>query len=100
MGYADGSSRSSQNLSSAAWAIFDPSGEFISFKGVCILRSTNKIAEYSTLIEIISDAITHGISRLVVSLDSHLVILQLAGIYSVRNPAIYRMFLRVKILER
>jgi len=52
------------------------------------------------LIELLSDAITHGIRRLIVRLDSQLVILQLTGIYSVRNPAIYRMFLRVKILER
>ena len=100
VGYADGASRSSRNLSSAAWAIFDPSGELVSFRGVCIGRSTNNIAEYSALIELLSDAITHGIRRLVVRLDSQLVILQLTGIYSVRNPAIYRMFLRVKILER
>ena len=99
VGYADGASRSLQNLSSAAWAIFDPSGELVSFRGVCIGRSMNNITEYSVLIEL-SDAITHGIHQLVVRLDSQLVILQLTGIYSVRNPAIYRMFLRVKILER
>ena len=93
-------SHSLRNLSSAAWAIFDPSGELVSFRGVCIGRSKNNIVEYSALIELLSDAITHGIHRLVVRLDSQLVILQLTGIYSVRNPSIYRMFLRVKILER
>jgi len=61
IGYANGVSRSSQNLSSAAWAIFYPSGELVSFKGVCIGRSTNNITEYSTLIELLSDAITRGI---------------------------------------
>ena len=100
VGYADGASRSTRNLSSAAWAIFDPSGELVSFRGVCIGRSTNNIAEYSALIELLSDTIAHGIRQLIVRLDSQLVILQLTGIYSVRNPAIYRMFLRVKILER
>ena len=100
VGYADGASRSTRSLSSAAWAIFDPSGELVSFRGVCIGRSTNNIAEYSALIELLSDTIAHGIGRLIVRLDSQLVILQLTGIYSVRNPAIYRMFLRVKILER
>ena len=99
VGYADGASRSSRNLSSAAWAIFDPSGELVSFRGVCIGRSTNNIAEYSTLIELLFHAISHGIHRLVARLDSQLVILQLTGVYSVRNPAIYRMFLRVSILE-
>ena len=100
VGYADGASRSSRNLSSAAWAIFYPSGELVSFRGVCIGQSTNNIVEYSALIELLSDAITCGIRRLIVRLDSQLVILQLNGIYYVRNPTIYRMFLRVKILER
>eukprot|EP00253_Pinus_taeda_P032089 PITA_32089 len=45
VGYADGASLSSRNLSSAAWAFFDPSGELVSFRGVCIGRSTNNIAE-------------------------------------------------------
>ena len=100
VGYADGASRSTRGLSSAAWAIFDPSGELVSFRGVCIGRSTNNIAEYSALIELLSDTIAHGIRQLIVRLDPQLVVLQLSGIYSVRNPAIYRMFLRVKILER
>ena len=97
VGYADGASRSLQNLSSTTWAIFNPNGELVSFRGVCIGQSTNNIAEYSALIELLSDAITRGIRRLIVRLDSQLVVLQLNGIYSVRNPAIYRMFLRVKI---
>ena len=70
VGYADGASRNTRNLSSAAWAIFDLSGELVSFRGVCIGRSTNNIAEYSALIELLSDAITGGIRRLVVGLDS------------------------------
>jgi len=100
VGYADGVSRSTRNLSSVAWAIFNPNSELVSFKGVSIGRSTNNITEYNTLIELLYDAIAHGICRLVVRIDSQLIILQLTGIYSVRNPAIYHMFLRAKILER
>ena len=70
VGYADGASHSSRNLSSAALSIFDPSGELVSFKGVCIGRSTNNITEYSALIELLSDSITHGIHQLVFRLDS------------------------------
>ena len=83
-----------------AWAIFDPSGELVSFRRVYIGRSTNNIVEYSALIELLSNVITHDIGRLIMRQDSQLVILQLTGIYSVPNPAIYRMFLSVKILER
>jgi len=52
------------------------------------------------LIEILSDVVSRGICRLIVRLDSQLIILQLNGVYSIWNPAIYRMFLRVTILER
>ena len=71
----------------------------MSFRGVCIGWSTNNIAEYSVLIELLSDAMAHGIRQLVVKLNPQLVILQLTGIDSVQNPAIYHMFLRVRILE-
>ena len=99
-GYADGASRSIQNLSSAAWAIFTPNGELVSFKGICIGISMNNIAEYSALIKILSDAISFGINRIIIRLDSQLVVLQLTSIYSVRNPTLLRLFLRVRILER
>ena len=100
IGYVDGPSRSTKNLSSAAWPIFSPSGELVSFQGIYIGQLTNNIAEYSVLIELLSNAISHGICRIIVRLDSQLVILQLTGDYSIRNPDIHRMFLRVRILER
>ena len=61
VGYADEASCSTRNLSSAAWAIFAPSGELVSFRGICIGQSTNNIFEYNMLIELLSDAISHGI---------------------------------------
>ena len=70
VGYVDGASRSTRNLSSTAWAIFAPSGELVSFQGICIGRSMKNIAKYSVLIELISDAISLGIHRIIVRLDS------------------------------
>ena len=75
VGYADGASHSTQNLSSAAWAIFTPSGELVSFRGICIGQSTNNIAEYSALIELLSDAISLGIRQIIIRLDSQVVVL-------------------------
>ena len=100
VGYADGASHDTQNLSSAAWAIFSPSGELVSFQGICIGRSTNNIVEYSVLIKLLSDAISFGINRIIIRLDSQLVLLQLTSVYTVRNPTLLRLFLRVQILER
>ena len=45
VGYADGASHSTQNLSSVAWAIFALNDELVSFQGICIGRSMKNIAE-------------------------------------------------------
>ena len=59
--YANGASHSTQNLYSVAWAIFAPSGELVSFQGICVGRSTDNITEYSALIKLLSNAISLGI---------------------------------------
>jgi ribonuclease HI len=86
--FADGASRSTQNLASAAWAIYAPTNELISLRGVCLGRETNNIAEYSAVIELLVDAVSLGIRRLVVRLDSQLVVLQLSNVYSIRSPTL------------
>ena len=100
VGFADGASRSTQNLASAAWAIYTPTNELISLRGVCLGRATNNIAEYSAVIELLVDAISLGIHRLVVRLDSQLVVLQLSNVYSIRSPTLLRVYLRIRLLER
>lgn len=51
------------------------------------------------MIELLSNAIAFGIFRLIVTLDSQLVVLHLNGVYSVRSASMLRMFLRVRLLE-
>ena len=34
VGFADGASRSTKNLSSAAWVIYDPASELIDLQGI------------------------------------------------------------------
>ena len=95
VGYADGASCSMQNLSSAAWAIFALNDELVSFQGICIGRSMNNITEYSALIELLSDAISFGINHIIIRLDSQLVVLRLTSVYTIINPTLLRLFLRV-----
>ena len=83
IGFANGASRSTQNLASAAWAIYAPTNELISLRGICLGRATNNIAEYSVVVELLVDAISLGIRHLVVRLDSQLVVLQLINVYSI-----------------
>ena len=100
IGFADGACRSTRNLSSAAWVIYDPHGELIDLQGVCLGRTTNNVAEYCAVIELLTKAINLGIRALVVNLDSQLVVLQLNRRYSVRDHHILRLYLRVRLLER
>ena len=100
IGFADGASRSTRNLASAAWAIYAPTNELISLQGVCLGRETNNIVEYSVVIELLVDAISLGIRHLVVRLDSHLVVLQLSNVYSIRSPTLLRVYLQIRLLKR
>ena len=77
VGFADGASCSTRNLSSAAWALFSPNVELINLQGICLGRTTDNIDEYSAVIELLSEAMSLGIRNLVVKLDSQLVLLQL-----------------------
>ena len=85
---------------SAAWVIYTPMGHVLSSGGVCLRPSSNNVVEYSAIIELLRDAILHGVLSLEVHLDSELVVSQLNGLYHVRDPMLLRRFLRVRLLER
>ena len=98
--FSNGACHSTQNLSSTAWAIYDPNGELIDLQGIFLGRTTNNIVEYSAVNKLFSKAIALGIIELVVNLDSQLVVLQLNGQYSIRNPQILQMYICICLLER
>ena len=60
----------------------------------------NNIVEYSAIIELLYYAITFGIRRLIIRLDSQLIVLHLKRVYAIRNPVFLRLFLKVCLLER
>lgn len=99
MGSADGACRSTRNFSSTAWVIYDPHGELIDLQGVCLRITTNNIAKYSVVIELLVEVVNLGIRALVVNLDSQLVIHQLNGQYFIRDQRILRLYLCVRLLE-
>ena len=99
IGYADGASRHTQRLASIAWVIFKPQGQLLSSGGICLGDTTNNVAEYSAVIELLRDALSWGIYRPQVYLDAQLVVSQLNRIYRVHDPTLHRRFLRVRLLE-
>jgi ribonuclease HI len=97
--FVDGARHSNQNLASTVWSIYAPTNELVSLRGVCLSRATNNIAEYSTIIELLVDAISLRIRHLVVQLDSQIVVLQLSNVYTIRSPTLLRVYLRIRLLE-
>ena len=100
IGFVDGASRHTQHSASTAWVIYTPMGQVLSLGGVCLRPSSNNVVEYSANIELLRDAILHGILSLEVRLDSELIVSHLNGLYHVRDPTLLRRFLRVRLLER
>ena len=99
IGFANGACHSTWNMSSAAWVIYSPIDELVSMHGVSLGQTTNNIAEYSEVIELLSESISFGIQSLIIRLDSELVVLQLNRVYSIGNLLLLRFFLRVRLLE-
>ena len=95
----DGASHHTQNSASAAWVIYTPTGQVLSSRGVCLRPSSNNVVEYSVIIHLLQDAISHGVLSLEVILDSRLVVSQLNGLHHVRDPTFLQRFLRVRLLE-
>ena len=70
IGFTDGAIRHTQNLASAAWVIYTPTGQVLSSGGICLCHSLNNVFEYSVIIELLCDAISHGVLSLEARLDS------------------------------
>ena len=99
IGFNDGTSRHTQNSDSAAWVIYTPTGHVLSSGGICLQTSSNNVVEYSVVIELLQDAISHGVLPLEVRLDSELVVSQLNGLYHVRDSDIIKKILMCEIAK-
>jgi ribonuclease HI len=99
VGFVDGASRHTQNIASAAWVIYH-SDELVSSGGIFLGSTTNNMAEYHVVIGILTEASSLGISRIIINLDSQLVVCQLNRVYAIHNPILLCLHLRVRHLER
>ena len=81
IGFADGASCHTCNLASAAWVIYSPSGQLVASGGACLGPTSNNVADYRAVIELLWDALSCGITQLEFRLDSQLVVSQLNRAY-------------------
>jgi ribonuclease HI len=98
-GFVDGATRHTQNIASTAWVIYQ-FDEVVSLGGICLGLATNNMAEYHVVIGLLTQASSLGISRIIIYLDSQLVVYQLNRIYAIHSPILLRLHLQVRRLER
>ena len=77
IGYTDGASHHTRHIASAAWVLYTPESELLDSGGIFLGSTTNNIAEYMSVIQILTEAASCDISNLVVRLDSQLVVMQI-----------------------
>jgi ribonuclease HI len=98
-GFADDASRHTRNIASAAWVIYQ-FDEVVSSRGICLGPANNNMAEYHSIIGLLTQTSSLGISHIIVYLDSQLMVYQLNQIYAIRNPILLRLHLQFRCLER
>ena len=74
IGFKYGASCHTQHSASAGWEIYTPMDQVLSSGGVCLWPFSNNVAEYSAIIELLWDAISHGVLSLEVRLDLELIL--------------------------
>ena len=75
--FVDGASHYTLNLTSMAWVIYSPIGDLVSRGGNFLGLATNNLAEYHAVIGLLTEALTNGVSQIMVYLDLELVVHQL-----------------------
>lgn len=98
-GFVDGVNRHTRNLASATWVFFSHTGQLVYSGGLCLGHAMNNIAKYCIVIELLLNSISNGVQHIMVHLYLQLVVSQLNGNYRVRDPILWKKYLRVKLLE-
>jgi hypothetical protein len=60
----DDASCHTQNMASVAWVIYSPKGQLVSSGGIPLEPSMDNVNEYSIIIELLHDSISHGVPSL------------------------------------
>lgn len=92
-GFVDGTSRWSQNLTIAAWAIYSLNQTPRLFNGHFMRPTTENQAEYDVVICLLVDAYHLGISTLCIFLDSQLVVSQLNRTFQIHDSFLSQKYL-------
>jgi ribonuclease HI len=90
--HVDGGSRGNPGPAGYGVVVRDHSGRKVAELSEYIGRKTNNVAEYNGLLAALRYALQHGPKALKVVSDSELMVLQIKGIYKVKNEALRELY--------
>jgi formyltetrahydrofolate-dependent phosphoribosylglycinamide formyltransferase len=90
--HIDGASRGNPGPAAAGFVLADSVGTQLQAKALLIGRTTNNVAEYTSLVKAIEAAIQIGAEQLTVYSDSELLVKQINGQYKVKSEQIRPLF--------
>ena len=96
--YTDGASRGNPGPGAIGVVLANPQGQAITQFGRVVGQTTNNRAEYLALLAGLQEALEQGAKRVLICLDSELVVRQLTGRYRVRHQALQPLFRQVTSL--
>ena len=97
-GYCDGASRGNPGEASYGYVIYGKCDEILSEGKGRLGIFTNNYAEYVSLIELLKSGIHHKIRKMNVYMDSRLVVMQIKGVYQVKNEKLRILYENAKEL--
>lgn len=101
--FTDGASRGNPGLAATGFVISTVDGVIWVQDGSFLGVATNNEAEYQALIDalkrLVADFSANLPADIEVKADSLLVVNQLKGLYKVKHPGLYKLYLQVKQLE-
>jgi ribonuclease HI len=99
--YTDGASRGNPGPAGAGVHITDARGETLVERSEYLEEQTNNVAEYKALLIGLSEVEKLAPARVVVKMDSELIVRQLNGVYRVKNPGLLPLYRKAaELIER
>ncbi len=97
--YTDGGSRGNPGPSAAAFVVEDMDGNVVEKSGDYIGITTNNQAEYQALKKALDRAISLGVKKVHIYMDSLLVVNQINGLFKVKNRDLWPIYEKVNELK-
>lgn len=96
--YADGAARGNPGPAGSGALLLDERGEVLAELSLPLGTATNNVAEYRALILGLEEARKRGIDRILIRMDSQLVVRQMQGLYKIKHPGLRPLALRAGAL--